>query len=371
MHQKSINELLDLYLNHQLNQEQQQELFNRINKEQDHEQVTAWFQRIWDEIPLTKSDKSSEITFSKLKRKLGLKDVVSHSSLSVSESFSSRNAHTWLTTLSRYAAVFLLAFGLAWLVLHPEKSSYLPRASKVNVFSVPNGSKAYLTLEDGTQIWLNCGSKITYKDFSDAPDREVFLEGEAFFDVTRDNKRPFVVNTSYLKLKVLGTRFNVKSYPSEKIAETILVSGKLQIEEVRSSFTTGKIITLEPNQKATFYGETGKLKLDRRTKDIQENRRMPVKQQVIETVNPELYTSWKDEKLIFTNERLESLVVKMERWYNVNITLKDTLLKNYRYTGKFEKESIEQALKALKLATPLEYQIDKNNITLYLSEKNK
>ncbi|HER63287.1 MAG TPA: FecR family protein, partial [Desulfobacteraceae bacterium] len=194
-----------------------------------------------------------------------------------------------------------------------------------------------------------------------------FLEGEAFFDVQKDKKRPFIVKTSDLRLEALGTSFNVKSYPAERITETVLVTGKLQIEEIRAAHSGSKPITLIPNQKATFYSESGKLELENRQQDTRAESRISAVQQVIETVDPELYTSWKDEKLVFNNERLESLTVKMERWFNVDITLKDSLLNDYRYTGKFEKENIEQALKALKLATPLEYQIDKDKVTLYLA----
>jgi transmembrane sensor len=369
MNLKPIDELLDLYLNHQLNKEQQQELFDRINNDQEEETATAWFKRIWEDIHIEIPDRNSQEAFLKLKTKLSLKDDNTRFHNFSRESYSAGGFG--IKTFSRYAAVFLLAFGLAWLVFQTKKAPVPTRSSGANVVYVPNGSKGYLTLEDGTQIWLNCGSRLTYNNFSNAPTREVFLEGEAFFDVRKNSNRPFIVKTSDLKVKVLGTRFNIKSYPSEKITETILVSGRVEIEEMNPASAGMKLITLEPNQKATFYSETGKLTIDKRANDLSAGVRIPVKQKIIETVNPELYTSWKDEKLIFNNERLESLVVKMERWYNVNITLKDTLLKNYRYTGKFEKENIEQAMHALKLATPLEYSIDKNNITLYLSGKNK
>jgi transmembrane sensor len=369
MHRKSIEELLDLYLNHKLSREQQQELSERINQDQDQEHATAWFYRLWDKTRQEKSDERSGEAFAQLKQKLTLKDDDIRFNNFLQSVSLSRNAG--LRAIIRYAAVFLIAFGLAWLVFYPGKTPSSSPSSRFNVVSVPNGSKGYLTLEDGTEIWLNCGSRLTYNNFSSVPVREVFLEGEAFFDVRKDNERPFVVKTSDLKLKVLGTRFNVKSYPSEKITETILVTGKLQIEEINPAATGRKLITLEPNQKATFYSNSGRFEPDNKSKESAMNLKVPVKQRIIETVNPELYTSWKDEKLIFSNERLESLVVKMERWYNVDITLSDTLLKDYRYTGKFEKENVEQALKALKLATPLEYQIDKNKVTLFLAGKSK
>ncbi|MBN2273579.1 MAG: DUF4974 domain-containing protein [Bacteroidales bacterium] len=366
MHRLSLEELLDQYLNRQLNPEQRWELSERMNQDQDPEHATAWFYRLWDETRRGKADKRSEASFAQLREKLELKD----DDLRFSQPmvYKTRAGYTGFKILIRYAAVFLLAFGLAWLIFNPGRipaSSAV--ASKINVLTVPNGSKGYLSLEDGTKIWLNCGSRISYNNFSNAPVREAFLEGEAFFDVQKDKKRPFIVKTSDLRLEALGTSFNVKSYPAERITETVLVTGKLQIEEIRAAHSGSKPITLIPNQKATFYSESGKLELENRQQDTRAESRISAVQQVIETVDPELYTSWKDEKLVFNNERLESLTVKMERWFNVDITLKDSLLNDYRYTGKFEKENIEQALKALKLATPLEYQIDKDKVTLYLA----
>ena len=369
MHRLSLEELLDLYLNHQLSPEQQLELSERINHDLDQEHATAWFYRLWDETHPEKADKRSEEAFAQLKQNLALKD----DSFRFSQFFppSSRSGQSGLKAFMRYAAVFLMAFGLAWFISHTGSIFPTPVSSKVNVLSVPNGSKGFLTLEDGTEIWLNCGSRLTYNNFSGAPVREVFLEGEAFFNVRKDNTRPFIVKTSDLRLKVLGTRFNVKSYPAERITETVLVTGKLQIEEINPAAEDKNLITLEPNQKATFYSATGRFELEKKSTEAAAALKAPVRQQIIETVNPALYTSWKDEKLIFNNERLESLIIKMERWYNVDIELKDSLLKDYRYTGKFEKENIEQALKALKLATPLEYQIDKNKIILSLAGEGK
>jgi transmembrane sensor len=366
MHRLSLEELLDLSLNNQLSPEQRQELSERINQDQDPEHATAWFYRLWDEMHFEKADKRSGEVFAQLKQKLELKDDRFRFMQPMLSG--TQDGRAGFKMLIRYAAVFVMAFGLAWLIFYRGQVPSSLNSSKANVISVPNGSKSYLTLEDGTEIWLNSGSRLTCNNFSNASVREVYLEGEAFFDVRKDRQRPFVVKTSDLKVKVLGTRFNIKSYPTEKITETVLVTGKLQIEEINAMTAGEKIITLEPNQKATYFSESRVLELEKSQPEATSDLKVPAMHQIIENVNPELYTSWKDEKLIFTNERLESLVIKMERWFNVDITLKDSLLKDFRYTGKFEKENIEQALKALKLATPLEYQIDKDKITLYLAE---
>ncbi len=370
MHRKSIEELLESYLSGQLTPSLREELFRRINQDQEQELITAWFYRLWDETHLEKPDKRSTDAYLKLKARLGFKDDnTPFKKVLLPETRSSSNI--FLKSFLRYAAVFVLAAGLTWLFFNNRYSRKLTHDIKKNEIVIPNGSKGFLTLEDGSKIWLNSGSRLTYNDFANTTSREVFLEGEAFFDVTGNKRKPFIVHTSHLKLKVLGTKFNVKSYPSEKITETILVSGKVEIEEANIASSKKQLVTLRPFQKATYSAETGKIAIQRKEAETYLKPQAPSRIEITEKVNPELYTSWKDEKLIFNNENLESLIVRLERWYNVDITLKDTILKSFRYTGKFEKENIEQALQALKLATPLEYRIDKNKITIYASAGKK
>jgi ferric-dicitrate binding protein FerR (iron transport regulator) len=369
-HRKSIEELLELYLTGHLTPASREELYRRINEDAEQEFITAWFYRMWDETHSEKPDKKSAEAYLKLKSKLGLKDS---NAIVEKVLFPERKSYNSIyKAVLRYAAVLVLSFGLAWLYFSVRHTQNLSHDIKKNEIIVPNGSKSFLTLEDGSKIWLNSGSRLAYTDFANTTSREVYLEGEAFFDVTGNKRKPFIVHTSHLKLKVLGTKFNVKSYPSEKITETILVSGKVEIEELNASSENKQQITLRPFQKATYSVTTGKIAVDDKKTASYMKPQVPSKIEIIEKINPELYTSWKDDKLIFSNERLESLIVRLERWYNVDITLNDSLLKNYRYTGKFEKENIEQALQALKLATPLEYSIDKNKITIYASAgKNK
>ncbi len=370
IHQKSIEELLELYLSGQLTPPLREELYRRINQDHEQEFVTAWFYRMWDETHLEKPDKKSYEAYLKLKAKLGIKDdsSIPEKILLPGKRYSTS---TNFKSILRYAAVFLLASGLTWLFIGIRNTQNLSHDIKKNEIIIPYGSKGFLTLEDGSRIWLNSGSRLTYNDLANSSSREVYLEGEAFFDVTGNKRKPFIVRTSHLNLKVLGTKFNVKSYPSEKITETILVSGKVEIEEVNHTSEKRQSVMLRPFQKATYSVETGKIAIHLKEAQTYIKPQIPARIEITEKVNPELYTSWKDEKLIFSNESLENLIVRLERWYDVDITLKDTILKSFRYTGKFEKENIEQALQALKLATPLEYSIDKNKITIYATAEKK
>ncbi len=357
-----IDELLDLYIKGQLEGDELNHLFESINHDKDPEHVTAWFYRIWDESHADHPERKSEESFNLLREKLNLK---AHDVDFANLSQNKKKIHTIIKPLLKYAAVFLFALGAAWYFFGYNRSYIQTVKVSANEIYVPLGSKSHLILTDGTNIWLNSGSRMKYTEFTNTPAREVFLEGEAFFDVVKNARKPFIVNTSSVRVKVLGTKFNVKSYPTEKTIETTLVTGKVEIEELNPFHGHNKIIELHPNQKATYIKSSSEINVEKNLKKQQIQPKQPQSGELIEKVNPVLYTSWKDQKLIFKNERLESLAVKLERWYNVKIVIKDQAINNYRYTGIFEKENIEQVMKALKLATPLNYTIDKNNISIY------
>ncbi len=270
------------------------------------------------------------------------------------------------------AAMLLLtigiSFGSAYLFFNKKYNATIT----CNEINVPKGSKTYLTLNDGSKIWLNSMSKLTYPGKFNTTYREVFLEGEAYFKIAKDKNIPFYVRTSDLDIKVLGTSFNIKSYKNEGTIEATLESGSISIFRKGQDGKT-KHIVLKPDQRLTFVKSEGRilvdnikkmLKNDKYADTAQTNSRRKEKLYLAENINTKLYTAWKDNKLIFVNESFESLAVRMERWYNVRIEITGDKLKQYRFTGTFEKETIEQALKALQITTKFEYSIDHNKITI-------
>ena len=151
-----------------------------------------------------------------------------------------------------------------------------------------------------------------------------------------------MVHTGDLDVRVLGTSFNVKSYPGEDFTETTLVEGSVKLSNRDSKET----VVLKPRERAVL---------------VKDKKLFYVK----ENIETELYTSWKNGKLVFKREKFEDLAVKMERWYNIRITISNKRLSNERVTGIFEKESVEQALRALQISVPFQYEIRKNNILIY------
>jgi len=274
------------------------------------------------------------------------------------------------------AAAVLIAFFIGFLA----NSFITDRKSSLtfNEIVVPLGAKSQVTLSDGTKVWLNAGSKLRYPVNFLKDTREVYLEGEAFFDVTKSHKRLFVVKTSKLNVKVYGTQFNVKSYPEENIIQTTLVRGSVAIETNDKS--NKRTVFLKPNQSATYYKqlpvskptsevsspeETSAEALQKNVTPAVEKKKAeePDKKIVVQPkVDPLPITSWKDKRWVIDGEDLGHLTVKLERRYNVKITFANESLKNYKFSGTLAEETFEQVLKIIQLSAPIKYSITSNNV---------
>jgi ferric-dicitrate binding protein FerR (iron transport regulator) len=244
------------------------------------------------------------------------------------------------------------------------KEPQLIRAS-VSEVSTKFGSKSNIILPDGSEVRLNAGSKLTYDEEFGKTLREVRLTGEAFFDVVKDASKPFIIHASNVDIKVLGTQFNVKSYPGEGTTEAALIRGTIEVS-IRSLHHE-KII-LHPNQKIVVKNDSTDTTDTIATKQVEKSVTEPVFTVEKLTYQPKdsaiLETSWVENKLIFQDESFRELAIKMERWYGVSIQFKDRSLENIRLTGTFENETVSQALRALTIVASFHFKIENNNITI-------
>ncbi|MBS1946425.1 MAG: FecR family protein [Bacteroidetes bacterium] len=237
-------------------------------------------------------------------------------------------------------------------------------AKPFNEIATKNGSKTNLILPDGTKVWLNAGSRLTYDSSYNKNIREVSLSGEGFFDVVKNKERPFIIHASNINIKVLGTEFNVRSYPNEKTTEAALIRGSI---EVTFKNKPAKKIILKPNEKIIVENviqgkETGDAGNNRpaKMKDIADE--VAIKALTHEQKTGDIIeTSWVENKLVFQDESFEDIARQLERWYGVTITFQNKQLKENHLTGSFKNETIRQALDALKFTAPFNYSIDSNN----------
>lgn len=237
-------------------------------------------------------------------------------------------------------------------------------AAKDGNFQTNNGSRTNTVLPDGTKVWLNAGSHMTYdKNFGDS-NREVSLTGEAYFDVAHNAVKPFIIHTSKIDIRVLGTSFNVKSYPRDKTTEATLIRGSI---EVSIKTRPNDKIILRPNEKLVVSNNDSALDMTRVSSRRRKVEGLPVavvKPTYEENTGAIIETSWVDNKLIFQDEAFSELATRMERWYGVNIRFEDPNQKDWHVTGSFRNETIQQALDALELTEDFTYTIQNNQITI-------
>jgi len=243
------------------------------------------------------------------------------------------------------AAVLVMVLVLSVIFVTREKPTAppLPYTTAMESRVNPVGQKSVLFLSDGTKVWLNAASKISYaEDFTEKSTRDVYLEGEAFFDVVHDRSKPFVVHTSSINIKVMGTSFNVKSYAEEKSVQTTLVYGKVLIEQADANGKRIGDVELKPNQCATF---------DRESKVIQ-----------VREVVASRSESWKSDRLVFDEEPMDHVILQLERWFNVKIHAVNKGSLTCKLTASVESESLRDVLKLVEASHNVHCRIEGNDV---------
>jgi ferric-dicitrate binding protein FerR (iron transport regulator) len=278
-----------------------------------------------------------------------------------------------LGTFVKYAAVILITVSLSGLLFYNlGKENIKVQEAGMSKLVVPLGSKADLTLSDGTTVTLNAGSSLKFDNTFGIADRVVQLEGEGFFKVAKDTERPFFVMTSHLNVQALGTSFNVKAYPGEKTIETTLIEGSVRVEEIVAG-QSPEVMVLIPNQKLTFYkddsimdGESVKVKHspDLNMKTDPGPKTVKIPKAITENINVEPVISWKENKWIFEKQSLRQIAVDLERKFDVQISFKSERLKNFRFTGTIIAEPIEQVLEVMSLSAPISFSVKGRVVTL-------
>lgn len=213
-----------------------------------------------------------------------------------------------------------------------------------HTLKIPLGKTFKVTLSDGTKVHLNSGTTFKYpKQFNQNSNRLVYLEGEAFFEVETDKSRPFIVNINNIGIEVLGTKFNLNSYPERKTTECVLVEGSVKAFSLNQPSNN---VLLTPNNKASW---------NIASKTFQINK-----------VDTALYTSWIYGEIILDSAHFSSFSKKLERAFNVEITNNNSLLEEQEFSGtiNFKTSTLEDILDLLKFDTFFEYSIENNQLII-------
>ena len=314
-----------------------------------------------------------------------------------------KRGRKWMLSVCKYAAMFVLGVSLVYVVTRPEPEEKIVRAEVIkpgrlqaelrlgtgvrlalnehqgvyssenagveivndtvagkvsyhvnktgmedslvfNTLIVPKGGEYSLELPDGTVVWVNSESSLRFPEKFTSNRREVFLEGEAYFEVKKDANRPFYVHTEAGKVRVLGTAFNVCAYSNDRFWQTTLVEGSVMINQEE------KEVLLKPNEQYQIYVRTGKAGL--------------------REVLPELYTSWRDGKFYFKAYTFEELVEKLERWYDFKMFYMNEEIKTRRFSGVVNKyQPLEEMFKFLQMTSDVQFNVKGNVVTASLKNR--
>nr|WP_294905284.1 FecR family protein [uncultured Lacibacter sp.] len=277
--------------------------------------------------------------------------------------------HKYMVAAAAFVAILIAAF-FVFSNRNPQNemtAEASPAQVKQQTVVTQYGTNKNFKLPDGSVVWLNAGSKLDYTNVSETGTgtREVYLTGEAFFDVVKNPKRPFIIHTSSIDVKVLGTKFNVKAYPNDKTVETSLVQGSV---EVFVKNRPGEKYLLKPNQKLVLLNEPEVPEIGKKT-EINKNANLAIIAIKHLTYGKNdtlsIETSWIRNKLEFKDETFAEIARKMERWYDVTITFKTRELETEELNGDFSKETLRQALDALRFTTNFNYKIDGKTVIIY------
>lgn len=240
-----------------------------------------------------------------------------------------RKSFSLFNVLIRVAALLFipLLVGTLWTFYNLQSSS---QHYSMQEITSPPGIRSQIVLPDGTKVWLNAESTIRFPVPFHKESRSIGLQGEAFFDVAKNEKQPFVVESGQVKVQVLGTRFNFKAYTNEPTIEVILEEGKiaLKLQEIAE-----KEVQMKPGDRLVYEKKSHKARLSNE--------------------NIQRYIAWHTGKLIFNNTPITEVAQMLSRWYGIEVVVADPQIKNYRFTTTFENESLFQVIELLGLSSPL------------------
>ncbi|BBD46896.1 FecR domain-containing protein [Petrimonas sp.] len=242
----------------------------------------------------------------------------------------------WRKTM-QWAAIFLLpvlsAFTVYYFTQRPQRNL------QPTVITAQKGEKAEVVLPDGSNVWINSGSTLTYDRHFNGKERSVYLQGEAYFEVTENKKRPFIVHTKHITVQALGTSFNVRSYETDSLASAVLLEGKVKVS------ASGHETILSVNERATF---------DKRKQTLLADR--------VEALN---FIEWKNGNIYFSNQTYDEIARALSRIYNVEIQFASEQLRPMRFSGTLGSSGIKNALDILSMTSPMYYEMKDTTIILH------
>lgn len=326
-------ELLKKYLQDKyMNPEEEKEIDQWLSERSNQKEVTSFLEELWKKTPEELSGKQIDQALESLLFRIDLYE---------NKYEQSRKIFRIPPVLYRVAGFLILPLLTGFLTYFYLQKSYLPVFVENVEYVVAAGERQQIMLPDGSEAYLNSGSVLITPQKFVGNKREIFLVGEGYFVVASDKEKPFIVNTGLISVEALGTEFNLNSYQKDEAAFTTLTKGLVRVSVLNEEYITP--IILNPSQQS--YYEPGMNHFE------------------ITTVNPELYTSWKDGKLIFENTPFLSVINQIEKYYGVKVDHSQYSKKEIGISVKFiHQESVEDVFALLSRIGYFDYQIEGKNV---------
>jgi len=344
--------LLAKFLAEECDNKEKQLVSDWLSKSSKNRETMKEFEKIWE--ASEHSDSSEDVFDSNLEWV-----VLQHRIEDETMNFNTKhvNSSSWLSlynpllpTLSKVAALFLIA---AFMGLFFIDRFYVeevqPQEPTLNEISMEKGYRGGVTLSDGTKVYINSDSKIIIPNVFKSDKREVFLEGEAFFDVAKNPNKPFLIKTKGAVVEVLGTSFAVRNYPGDNVIQTVVREGTVSFSSDDKSKKNSVILTA---------GNLGRLNLENNE----------IKTEYVSDVD--FYLSWKEGYLTFKNEKMKEVAKQLERKYDIEVVFDSKEIADMNLTAELRSRSLARVLETISMSLKIDYTLLKDRVSFELSDSS-
>ncbi|HBL73615.1 MAG: hypothetical protein A2W90_06350 [Bacteroidetes bacterium GWF2_42_66] len=305
--------------------EEQKDFYRKLKDNQEEEKLFYEIKSLWLRTSMHKTvvdvDSDFEILWRKIKQS------------------KKQTTYTLARQIMRYAAIILVVLGFGGAAGYfISQNTFEYNDYGTQKFISRKGSVSIVELSDGTKVWLNSGTELTYKEDHKNKKRFAELNGEAYFEVTHRDDFPLIVKTGQIIIRDLGTTFNIKAYPEDNYIETSLVEGDVDILSENGK----SLVALTPGESAMYFPKEKKMEL--------------------RSISNNVLSAWRDGKFVIRDQRLEDIFTELSRWYDVEFRFEDEKLRDYRFTGNIKKSTTARhVLEMLKLTADFHYRILEKN----------
>lgn len=286
--------------------------------------------RIFNEIIQTQIITGKHTDFYEPQNEMLWKELIQR--IAVSPKGQTKARQLWIGAIAVAAALVMAFFLGNWFSVINENTAY-------STVIAPSGQRTQLVLPDNTTVWLNSGTELKYPVSFSKSSRDVFVKGEAYFEVTKNQGKPFIVHTSEINVKVFGTRFNVKESKSSTLSTVTLYEGKVQVLDSRNK----PLSFLDPGQQLRIRPEGIRL---------------------VEAKNIESQIAWTNGMLVFDNQPFGEVIDYLANWYGVKIVIDNSLQNSHKFTFNVKTESLHDVLELISVITPINYSIKGDLVTI-------